>query len=180
VLRALIVSVAVVAVALVVGGAASSQRPGRQVGSLGPSSPTRTGQVSCPQRVLVVESLTTPVAEALHAAQRLLARQEVNRQGNVFRLTPAQAPIDYIAQLAIVRTVLDEMTPGRLAIHRVAAAACGEAAAQASWALHYPVPGLTPSNQGYPFLVKTKTGWKFWGYWCGAGRSRTWYERYCF
>jgi hypothetical protein len=27
--------------------------------------------------------------------------------------------------------------------------------------------------------VKTRSGWRFWGKWCGAGQSKAWRRQYC-
>lgn len=175
VLRALIVSLTVVAVAIAIGGTASPQRATTQV-----ASNSRVAKASCPKGVLSGESSHAPVSVALQAAQRLLARKSINRQGRVFHLTPENAPIDRIQQLTIVGTMRDQTQPGLLAIHRVAAAACGEPAAHASWAIHDYVPRSTAGGAGgFYFLVKTNRGWTLWGNWCGADRSRQWRDNYC-
>lgn len=177
--RALIVCLAIVAVALFISGTANPGGVTSQRTTLGSLSTMRAGQVSCPQHVLYRESSEAPVSEALHAAQSLLARVRFVGQGLVFHLTPSQAPIDHLVKLSPATSTYDQTMPGLVAISHVAAAACGESVAGASWALHYSIPGGMASNQGFPFLVKTRTGWKFWGYWCGADKSRKWRDKYC-
>jgi hypothetical protein len=146
-------------------------------------SPTRGAPfgVECPSGVLVRASILAPVSSVLHAAQRVLARQTITSQGTTYHLTPRNAPIDQVEQLAISHLERDRAVAGRVAIHRVAAAACGEKIAQASWAIHYQVPVSVIAGPGsFPFLVKTKAGWRFWGYWCGAGRTKAWRQKNCF
>jgi hypothetical protein len=139
------------------------------------------GRQPCPKRVLVRASQIASVSEVLQAAQNLLARQAINSQGTIYRLTPRNAPIDYVARVATSGTVFDQTIPGLLGLHRAAAAACGAATAQASWAIHYNVPvSVIAGSGGFPFLVKTAHGWTFWGSWCGANRSRTWRTSRCF
>ena len=135
----------------------------------------------CPRQVDYEGSAQAPVAAALRAAQRILARGTINSQGRVYRLTPRHAPIDLIARIAIVGgSPLDRTVPGLLAIHDVAAKACGSRVAQVSWAVHYELPvSIIAGSAGYPFLVKIRGGWRFWGYWCGAGRSVAWRRRNC-
>ena len=137
-------------------------------------------RTSCPKGVLVDESERTPITDALRAAQRLLARQTISSQGTVYHLTPRNAPIDYIQQLVVNTSITDQNLPGLVGLHRAAAARCGEAIARASWALHFALPvAIIAGEGGYPFLVKTKAGWRFWGGWCGAGKSRQWRVTHC-
>lgn len=156
------------------------------------TSRTRTGaasspvtvsaqHVSCPKDILGDESRFAPIAEVLRAAQRLLAQETINSQGTIYHLTPRHAPIDYIQQLDVYGAPVDDQVPGRVALYRAAASACGEATAHASWAIRYTVPvSLIAGTAGYPFFVKTRTGWRFWGGgWCGVGHSREWRARYC-
>jgi hypothetical protein len=135
----------------------------------------------CPQGVLVEESRGTPIREALRAAEKLLARTRVSVQGTTYYLTPRHAPIDFITPLSLFGSrVVDEQVAGKIALHRAAARLCGEATAQASWAIRYFPVTLIAGLAGHPFLVKTRTGWRFWGNgWCGAGHSRAWRTRHC-
>jgi hypothetical protein len=36
------------------------------------------------------------------------------------------------------------------------------------------------SAGGWEFIVKTRTGWQFWGNWCGAGKSQQRRTYYCY
>jgi integrase len=140
-----------------------------------------TRHASCPQGILAYKSTVTPIAEVLRSAQRLLAQQTFSVQGTTYHLTPRHAPIDFIMPLYLLRSpVSDEQVPGRATIHRAAARLCGERTAQASWAIRYELPiSIIVGSAGYPFFVKTRTGWRFWGYWCGAGHSRAWRTEHC-
>lgn len=139
------------------------------------TTPTETAtRATCPGHVLYRASALASIQGVLHAAQRVLARQTIDSQGTTYRLTPRNAPIDYLQQLGTDRTL-----PGA-AIHRVAAKLCGEQVAQASWAVHYELPvAVIAGSAGFPFFVKTRSGWRFWGYWCGAGRSAAWGRQNC-
>jgi hypothetical protein len=47
--------------------------------------------------------------------------------------------------------------------------------------VHYWIPVSVIANAGvWTFLVKTRTGWRFWGDWCGAGKPRRWRNYYCY
>ena len=131
-------------------------------------------RVSCPKGVLVESSAYAPVLEALRAAQALLARQTLKWQGSVVRLVPMNAPIDLIMQLAQSQTVFGKMF---LPIYRRAVAACGADTAGASWAVH--LIDHPSGDHRFPFLVKTKGGWTFWGSWCGADRSAAFRNSWC-
>jgi len=138
-------------------------------------------RASCPQGVLARESVLAPISEVVRAAQRLLARQTIHRQGTDYRLTPRYAPIDYVARISIVGTgTHDQMVPGLLTLHRAGVVACGEGVAQASWAIHYDITVAMAGFGGWRFFVKTTTGWRFWGNWCGASKSRQWRKTNCF
>jgi hypothetical protein len=146
-----------------------------------PSKHTRMG---CPSGVLYRSSSFAPIHEVLHAAQRLLAHETLNSQGTIYHLTPRNAPIDFLqhglAYEGSANVVLNRATPGALTILRAGEAECGRQAAQASWAVHYQIPVSVIAGPGaFPFLVKTKAGWRFWGSWCGAGRSQAWRRQYC-
>jgi hypothetical protein len=42
------------------------------------------------------------------------------------------------------------------------------------------MPESVIANTGvYPFFVKTKRGWRFWGDWCAAGQSPAWRRKNC-
>jgi hypothetical protein len=137
----------------------------------------------CPEHVLATASRLTPITVVTHAAQQLLARQTIESQGTLYHLTPQNAPIDVVEalSLAVDRPPSSVTVPGVLAIHRVAVAACAERTAAASWAIHYPIPvAIIAKAAGWRFLVKTESGWRFWGNWCGAGRSRERRKSYCY
>ncbi len=139
-----------------------------------------TQRSSCPRGVLIDESTIAPVHEVLLAAQRLLSRREYGSQGTIYHLTPRNAPIDEVFSAATLGGPFDDTQPGLRAIHRVAALRCGRSTAQASWAIHYSIPvSVIASAGGWVFIVKTRTGWQFWGNWCGAGKSRQWRAYYC-
>jgi hypothetical protein len=122
-----------------------------------------------------------PVKQVLVAAQEFLARQRYASQGTTYRLTPQNAPIDEVFRVASYRSPLDTTQPGLVRMHRAAARQCGERIAQASWAIHYWIPVSVIANTGaWTFIVKTKTGWRFWGNWCGAGKPRSWRAHYCY
>jgi hypothetical protein len=107
------------------------------------------------------------------AAQGRLARTTINSQGTVYRLTRRNAPIDFVERVATADSPFDERVPGRSVLHRAAVSACGRTTADASWAIHYELPvSIIAGPGGWPFFVKTRTGWQFWGYWCGAGKTR--------
>jgi hypothetical protein len=139
------------------------------------------GRFPCPRHVLSDESIVTPVSRVLAQAQRLLAHQRYGSQGSIYRLTPRNAPIDEVFRLAAIGGALDETQPGLVRLHRAARRQCGERTAQASWAIHYWIPVSVISNAGgWTFLVKTRSGWRFWGHWCGAGKSEKWRNYYCY
>jgi len=160
-------------------GVATSQTAGRG-GVAAKDQRARTQRASCPKDVLASESRRTPIAVVIRAAQRRLARQTLNSQGTIYHLTSRNAPIDYVQQLGLDRGYYDQNVPGLVGLHRAAAAACGERIAQASWAIHYELPvAQIVGAAGYPFFVKTRAGWRFWGGWCGARKSRSWRTMYC-
>lgn len=135
---------------------------------------TPSSRTGCPQHVLYRASALASIHGVLNAAQRVLARQTTMSQGTTYHLTPRNAPIDYLQQLGTDRTL-----PGAT-LRRVAAKLCGEQVAQASWAVHYDLPvAVVAGLAGYPFFVKTRSGWQFWGWWCGAGRSSAWGRQNC-
>lgn len=137
-------------------------------------------QTTCPTNVLEIESAAAPIAEVLTAAERLLAAQTSNSQGHVYRLTPRFAPIKHVQRLYLTMSKMDMRAPGHLRIHSLAAALCGEATANASWAIQYDlILSVIAGSQRYPFLVKTASGWRFWGEWCGAGRPAAWRAANC-
>jgi hypothetical protein len=128
----------------------------------------------CPTNVLATASGTAPVARVLRAAERRLAQQTIDSQGQIYHLTPRNAPIDVIVRLATGDSALFER------VRHAAASACGGRTATASWAIHYSVPvGLVADTGVYRFFVETRAGWRFWGHWCGAGRSAHWRHAYC-
>jgi hypothetical protein len=138
----------------------------------------------CPHGVLYRASTLAPIREVLGAAQRLLARETLNSQGTIYHLTPKNAPIDLVehglAYEGESNVILNRAAPGALKILRVGEAQCGLRTAQASWAIHYQIPVSVIAGPGaFPFFVKTRRGWRFWGNWCGAGRSKTWRRQYC-
>ena len=137
---------------------------------------------SCPKGVLARDSVLAPIADVLQGAQGLLARKTINSQGTVYHLTPRNAPIDLIERLATSGKAdpVNQRIPGLALIRRAAVSACGEEIAQASWAIHYDLPVSVIAGQGgSAFLVKTRTGWRLWGNWCGAGNTRQWRNTYC-
>jgi hypothetical protein len=140
-----------------------------------------TAHSRCPQDVLPNASATAPVGRVLQAAQRQLANQVIHVQGRRYHLTPRNAPINFIAQIAIANSpAYDERIPGLLALHRFAARACGEQTAQASWAIHYDLPvGIIAGGGAYTFFVQTRSGWRFWGSWCGVLKSPKWRRANC-
>jgi hypothetical protein len=146
-----------------------------------PAKHTRAG---CPRGVLYRGSSFAPIHEVLHAAQRLLAHETLNSQGTIYHLTPRNAPIDFLqhglAYEGSANVAFNRATPGALTILRAGEAECGLRTAQASWAVHYQIPVSVIAGPGaFPFLVKTRAGWRFWGSWCGAGRSKAWRRQYC-
>jgi hypothetical protein len=144
------------------------------------ATPMAADRGACPRAVLYVASTVAPVKQVLLAAQRLLARQRYSSQGTVYRLTPRNAPIDEVFRTALIGTPLDETQPGLIAIHRAGARLCGERTAQASWAIHYWIPvSVIVGTGAWTYIVKTRTGWRFWGNWCGAGKPRNWRNAYC-
>ena len=148
------------------------------------AEPERAGSIAtrtaCPSQVLYRASALAPIRTVLNAAERQLSRQRTQTQGTWYRLTPRNAPIVHVEQLAVGQMALDESTPGLLRVHRVAAKQCGERLAQASWAIHYDTPVAAIAGPGaFRFFVKTRRGWRFWGTWCGAGHSKGWRLRYC-
>jgi hypothetical protein len=164
--------VALIALAMVVSGSATEQR----------AAVANVAPVLCPTDVVGRDSMLAPVAEVLRAAQGELARMTLNTQGTVRHLTPRNAPIDFIERLATFGRAapLDKRVPGLVVTHRAAALACGEAMAQASWAIHYDLPfSLIAGQGGWQFFVKTGAGWRSWGNWCGAGQTRAWRSTYC-
>ena len=119
-------------------------------------------------------SATASTLVVLRAAQRLLARKTLESQGTLYHLTPTNAPIDYVANLSAGGV------PGTQALARFAARTCGQRTATESWAIHYPIPvSVIAVAAGYRFIVLTRGGWRFWGYWCGLGRSTRWKTTYC-
>jgi hypothetical protein len=142
---------------------------------------TEVSRSGCPQRLAATASARAPVAEAVGAMQMHLSRLTINSQGRIYRLTPHNAPIDFVAQLGTVGSrTIDQRIPGLLTLHRAAAIACGEHTAQASWAFHYTISvAIIAGLGGYEFAAKTRTGWRFWGTWCGAGASAAWRQANC-
>jgi hypothetical protein len=141
--------------------------------------------IDCPAGVLFRESRFARVSDVLAAAQRVLARDTINSQGRIYRLTPKWAPIDFIAQVnAVDKRVnvhYNRLVAGSLAIERAGAAECGALKTNASWAIHYDMPASTIAGTGvYAFFVKTRGGWRFWGQWCGASQSAAWRNKNCF
>ena len=144
------------------------------------ATPTAADREDCPRGVLYVGSTVAPVKQVLLAAQRLLARHRYPSQGRVYRLTPQNAPIDEVLRTARIGTPLDETQPGLVAIHRAGGRLCGERTAQASWAIHYWIPvSVIVGTGAWTYIVRTRTGWRFWGNWCGAGKPRSWRNAYC-
>jgi hypothetical protein len=140
-----------------------------------------TVHASCPKGVLADESSSTPVGVVLGAAQRQLGRRTINSQGTVYHLTPRNAPIDFVERVAAVGTGAGQTLPGLVDVHRVAVAACGKTLAQASWAIHYFIPVSVIAGAGRnEFIVKTRVGWRLWGYWCGADKPRGWGKTHCY
>jgi hypothetical protein len=137
-------------------------------------------QTVCPADVRVIESVNAPIAEVLRAAERLLAARTAYSQGHVYRLTPRLAPIRHVQRLSMTNSEIDQRAPGKLRVNGLAAALCGEATAKASWAIQYDlIAAGIAGTQDYPFLVKTASGWRFWGSWCGAGRTSAWRAANC-
>jgi hypothetical protein len=131
---------------------------------------------ACPRHVLYRASALASINGVLHAAQRVLRRETLEFQGTRYHLTPRNAPIDYLQRL---ETIPIRTVPGA-ALRRLAAKLCGAKVAQASWALHYELPISVIAGQGgYLFFVKTRGGWRFWGYWCGAGHTPGWGRANC-
>lgn len=148
--------------------------------TVGGSESTETQSVACPTAVLYAQSLRASIEAVTSAARQLLARHTINSQGTVYHLTPRNAPIDYVQRIATTGLRLDQTVPGLAALHRVAAASCGNRTAQASWAIHYRVPvSVIAGSGGFPFIVKTRTGWRFWGWWCGADKTPQWRKANC-
>jgi hypothetical protein len=144
-----------------------------------PSSGTAT-RPSCPENVLAAASGFARVDDVVRAAQQRLARQTINSLGTIYHLTPRNAPINFVAYLGDVALPDDQRVPGLLALYRAAAAACGERTASASWAIRWEIPrSVVAGTGGYAFFVKTRNGWRFWGNWCGAGRSASWRLLHC-
>jgi hypothetical protein len=134
--------------------------------------------------VLYRASYYAPIGQVLHAAQRALARETLNSQGTLYHLTPRNAPIDLVEHgLAYDEksmVLFNRATPGALKILRAAEAQCGRRLAEASWVIHYDIPVSVIAGPGtYVFFVKTRSGWRFWGNWCGAGQSRAWRRQNC-
>jgi len=132
--------------------------------------------------VLLAESSKASIADVLRAAERQLARETINSQGRIYHLTPRNAPITLLERIATIGngSPLDQRVPGLGAVHRAAVSACGIAIAQASWAIHYEIPIAVIAGLGpYPFFVKTRSGWRFWGSWCGADKPRQWRNSNC-
>jgi hypothetical protein len=154
----------------------------------GAARPARPGGSGAPPRGLPEgrpreESLFTPVAEVTRQAERLLSHQTVETQGTLYHLTPRNAPIDLVASLDLALGLPPARitVPGIAVIYRHAAALCGKATAAASWTIHYPIPvSEISSAAGWRFLVKTRTGRRFWGNWCGAGKSASWRAANCY
>ena len=120
--------------------------------------------------------------EVIGAAQRVLARQTVTPMGRVYHLTPRNAPIVFVAQLEIDGGRYGgRRVPGLLPLNGRATGLCGKDIADASWAIHYeiPVAPMASSADVYTFFVKTRSGWRFWGDWCGAGKPRRWRSANC-
>jgi hypothetical protein len=141
-------------------------------------------QASCPKYVLYRASSLAPVAEALRAAQRSLARRTLMAQGVTYHLTPRNAPIVLIAHALAWEgrgnVIFNRFVPGALTILRAGEAQCGRRVAEASWTIHYGLPVASVANTGvYRFFVKTRRGWRFWGDWCGAGQAPTWRRKNC-
>jgi hypothetical protein len=138
----------------------------------------------CPDGVLFQASANAPGGDVLRSAQRVLSRRTIHSQGTIYRLTPKWAPIDFVARVSAVesrRNVgYNRLIPGSLAIERAGSAQCGAHKAVASWAVHYGMPASVIANTGvYAFFVKTRSGWRFWGQWCGAGESAAWRRKNC-
>jgi len=149
-----------------------------------PTRATALGGASCPKGVLYRASNIAPVSDVLRAAQRTLARGTLNSQGTIYRLTPRNAPIDLVAHgLAYEDSSMknfNRATPGALTILRAGEKQCGRRLAEASWVIHYDVPVSVIAGPGvYVFFVKTRSGWRFWGKWCGAGQPKAWRRQYC-
>lgn len=103
-------------------------------------------------------------------------------RGTLYHFTPRNAPIDFIEALFIpaVGHPLDQTIPGLLPIYRAGVSDCGTMATQASWAIHYNINVSDIAGAGgWRFFVKTRQGWRFWGYWCGTDRSLKWRGTYC-
>jgi hypothetical protein len=151
-------------------------------------SPTHSAalgaSITCPKGALYRASNIAPVSEVLRAAQRNLARGTLNSQGTIYRLTPRNAPIDLVEHgLAYENSSMKDFnraTPGALTILRAGMKQCGRRLAEASWVIHYDVPVSVIAGPGvYVFFVKTTSGWRFWGNWCGASQSKAWRRQYC-
>src|SRR5439155_11251487 len=147
------------------------------------NSPVRVARVACPQSVDAAASTSTPVVDVLRAAQQRLAKQTfAGALGKTYHLTPTIAPIDFIERVAILGNgaPLDQMIPGQIALHRLAASECGTRTANASWAIHDTIGVSVVAGLGdYSFFVKTVHGWRFWGSWCAATKSSHWRSTYC-
>jgi hypothetical protein len=138
----------------------------------------------CPHGVMFRASQFAPVARVLSEAQRALARNTINSQGRIYRLSPTHAPIDLVEQVRAVESRenvgFNRLIPGALAIERTGAAECGAQVTNASWAVHYGMPESIIANTGvYTFMVETRRGWRFWGDWCAAGRTKAWRRKHC-
>jgi hypothetical protein len=136
----------------------------------------------CPTGVLYRASALASASDVLRAAERILARQTLNTQGHLYHLTPRNAPIKVVEQLGIFDPHAPgrDVVPGLAAIYRAAVLTCGPQTAGASWAVYYPIAvSVIASAGGYSFLTKTRTGWRFWGFWCGAQKPVRWRNTYC-
>jgi hypothetical protein len=166
-----------VGVALAFGLLASAAVAGVQSGW------TAARPTECPTGVLVA---VRSADEVLRGAESALSQKWVYTMHGRHHLDPRNAPISLIESIAIFSPAssYDSRVPGLVALHHYAAGLCGERTAQASWAVEYWLPtysatGYTLGLTLYPFVVKTHTGWRFWGNWCGLTQSASFRAKMC-
>lgn len=167
----------VIAVGLASGLLASAAVAGVRMDS------TAAGRTACPTGVVLTARSADGV---LRGAESVLAQKWVYTMHGRHHLDPRDAPISIVESIAISSPAssYDSRIPGLVALHRYAAGLCGERIAQASWAIEYWLPvyaatGYTVGATLYPFVVKTRTGWRFWGNWCGLAQSASFRAKMC-